>query len=88
MPDDNIHSLRSSHREALLEHLFAGEIMRRLWIRGEWRLEVLKRKVDDGRVSKTVARRSRQRFRGCKGCEGEWTHHTGDPQRAVGEGCA
>lgn len=48
MPDDKIHSLRSSHREALLEHLFAGEIMRRLWIRGEWRLEVLKPQVDDG----------------------------------------
>ena len=48
MPDDKIHSLRSSHREALLEHLFAGEIMRRLWICGEWRLEVLKPQVDDG----------------------------------------
>jgi len=48
MPDDKIHSLRSSHREALLEHLFAGEIMRRLWIRGDWRLEVLKPQVDDG----------------------------------------
>jgi hypothetical protein len=41
-------SLRSSHREALIEHLFAGEIMRRLWLRGEWRLEVLKPQVDDG----------------------------------------
>jgi hypothetical protein len=48
MTDDQIHSLRSSHREALLEHLFAGEIMRRLWTRGEWRLEVLKPQVDDG----------------------------------------
>jgi hypothetical protein len=48
MPDDNIHSLRSFHREALFEHLFAGEIMRRLWIRGERRLEVLKPQVDDG----------------------------------------
>lgn len=41
------HSLRSSHREALLEHLFAGEVMKRLWIRGDWRLEVLKPQVDD-----------------------------------------
>lgn len=41
------HSVRSSHREALLEHLFAGEIMKRLWIRGDWRLEVLKPQVDD-----------------------------------------
>ena len=51
MPDDKIHSLRSSHREALLEHLFAGEIMRRLGCRGEWRLEVLKPQVDDGGYS-------------------------------------
>src|SRR6267378_4947305 len=48
MQDDRTHSLRSSHREALLEHLFAGEIMRRLWIRGDWRLEVQKPQVDDG----------------------------------------
>src|SRR5687767_5636869 len=47
MADDKIHSLRSSHREALLEHLFAGEVMKRLWQRGEWRLEVLKPQVDD-----------------------------------------
>src|SRR5437867_2052984 len=45
---DNVHSTRSSHREALLEHLFAGEVMRHLWLRGEWRLEVLKPQVDDG----------------------------------------
>jgi hypothetical protein len=42
------HSHRSSHREALLEHLFAGEVMKRLWGRGDWRLEVLKPQVDDG----------------------------------------
>lgn len=42
------HSHRSSHRDALLEHLFAGEVMRRLWLRGNWRLEVLKPQVDDG----------------------------------------
>ena len=41
------HSLRSSHREALLEHLFSGEVMKRLWLRGDWRLEVLKPQVDD-----------------------------------------
>jgi hypothetical protein len=46
--DTKIHSLRSSHREALLEHLFAGEIMKRLWMRGDWRLEILKPQVDDG----------------------------------------
>jgi hypothetical protein len=44
---DNVHSTRSSHREALLEHLFAGEVMKHLWQRGDWRLEVLKPQVDD-----------------------------------------
>lgn len=43
----NIHSTRSSHREALLEHLFAGEVMKHLWLRGDWFLEVLKPQVDD-----------------------------------------
>src|ERR671924_1632817 len=42
------HSTRSSHREALLEHLFAGEVMKHLWRGGNWRLEVLKPQVDDG----------------------------------------
>ena len=42
-----IHSARSSHREALLEHLFAGEVMKHLWLQGKWRLEVLKPQVDD-----------------------------------------
>jgi hypothetical protein len=42
------HSLRSSHRESLLEHLFAGEVMKNLWQRGDWRLEVLKPQVDEG----------------------------------------
>jgi hypothetical protein len=42
------HSLYSSYREALLEHLFAGEVMRHLWLRGIHRMEVLKPQVDDG----------------------------------------
>ena len=42
------HSLLSSYREMLLEHLFAGEVMRHLWITGTKRLEVLKPQVDDG----------------------------------------
>lgn len=42
------HSLHSSYRESLLEHLFAGEIMRHLWVSGFKRLEVLKPQVDDG----------------------------------------
>jgi hypothetical protein len=47
MTENNVHSTRSSHREALLEHLFAGEVMKHLWQRGDWRLEVLKPQVDD-----------------------------------------
>lgn len=42
------HSLLSSYREVLLEHLFAGEVMRHLWISGTKRLEMLKPQVDDG----------------------------------------
>jgi hypothetical protein len=42
------HSLHSSYRESLLEHLFAGEIMRHLWLSDFKRLEVLKPQVDDG----------------------------------------
>ena len=48
MSNSVAHSTRSSHREALLEHLFAGEVMKHLWRRGDWRLEVLKPQVDDG----------------------------------------
>jgi hypothetical protein len=47
-PDITVESHRSSHREALLEHLFAGEVMKCLWLKGEWRLEILKPQVDDG----------------------------------------
>jgi hypothetical protein len=42
------HSLFSSHREMILEHLFAGEVMRRVWLSGVKRLEILKPQVDDG----------------------------------------
>jgi len=42
------HSLLSSYRESLLEHLFAGEVMRHVWLSGLRRLEVLKPQVDDG----------------------------------------
>jgi hypothetical protein len=48
MTQENVHSTRSSHREALLEHLFAGDVMKHLWKRGDWRLEILKPQVDDG----------------------------------------
>ncbi|MFL5542510.1 MAG: hypothetical protein ACJ8J0_26225 [Longimicrobiaceae bacterium] len=42
------HNLYSSYREALLEHLFAGELMRHLWREGLVRIEMLKPQVDDG----------------------------------------
>jgi hypothetical protein len=41
------HNLRSSYREMLLEHLFAGAVMRHLWLRGVGRVEMLKPQVDD-----------------------------------------
>lgn len=40
-------TLYSSYREILIEHLFMGEIMRRLWLRGIAQFEVLKPQVDD-----------------------------------------
>jgi hypothetical protein len=42
-----IHTLNSSYREILIEHLFVGEIMRLLWLRGITQFEVLKPQVDD-----------------------------------------
>ncbi len=42
------HSLYSSYREMLLEHLFAGEVMRNVWLSGTKRLEIMKPQVDDG----------------------------------------
>ena len=41
-------SLLSSYREMLLEHLFAGDVMRHVWLSGVKRLEVLKPQVDHG----------------------------------------
>lgn len=38
----------SSYREMLVEYLFAGEVMRFLWRRGNVRMEVLKPQVDEG----------------------------------------
>ena len=41
------HTHFSSHREVLIEHLFVGEIMRCLSMRGISQLEVLQPQVDD-----------------------------------------
>lgn len=43
--NQNTHN--SSYREILIEHLFVGEIMRRLWLRNITQFEVLKPQVDD-----------------------------------------
>lgn len=41
------HSLLSSYREALIEHLFVGEVLRELWKRGPVEAEIMKPQVDD-----------------------------------------
>jgi hypothetical protein len=41
------HTHSASYREVLIEHLFVGDIMRRLWLRGISQFEVLKPQVDD-----------------------------------------
>ncbi len=40
-------SARSSLRESIIEHIFVGEILRRLWLRNVTQVEVLKPQVDD-----------------------------------------
>ncbi|MCG0237713.1 MAG: hypothetical protein L6E13_00065 [Firmicutes bacterium] len=40
------HNLKSSYREALIEHLFVGELMKALWLQGKT-MEVAKPQVDD-----------------------------------------
>jgi len=47
MSEYDVHFLRSSYREMLLEHLLAGEIMKHLWLAGHSSLEILKPLVDD-----------------------------------------
>ncbi|TDJ71419.1 MAG: hypothetical protein E2O39_08410 [Planctomycetota bacterium] len=41
------HSRQASYREALLEHLFVGAVLRALWLAGPVHAEVLKPQVDD-----------------------------------------
>lgn len=48
MSEATSHSLLSSYREMLIEHLFSGEVMRHVWLSGIKRLEILKPQVDDG----------------------------------------
>lgn len=39
-------SLFSSYRERVLEHVFVGEVLRELWLRGLFQVEVLRAEVD------------------------------------------
>jgi hypothetical protein len=41
------HTAKSSYREMLLEYLFVGELLRHLWKRGIYSVEVLKPQTDD-----------------------------------------
>jgi len=45
MPDQN-HSIHSSLREKILEHLFIGEVLNVLWKKNIYDIEVLKADVD------------------------------------------
>ena len=47
-PSTSEHSLYSSYREMLLEHLFAGAVMSHLWRNEVGRLELMRPQVDDG----------------------------------------
>lgn len=40
------HFVYSSYREKTIEHIFAGELLRRLWQRGIYKVEILKAEVD------------------------------------------
>ena len=46
MPDECIHTVNSSTREKVLEHLFVGDLLRCLWRRGARDIEVLRAEVD------------------------------------------
>lgn len=46
-PAPSPHTHDSSYRESLLEHLFTGQVMSYLWLKGYTRLEVLKPQVDN-----------------------------------------
>ena len=57
-PSATTHSLRSSYREMLLEHLFIGDLLRELWCGGVLDVEVLKPQVDDAGYDVVVVRGS------------------------------
>lgn len=54
---DSAHYQLSSYRESLVEHLFLGELLRQLWVKGVRDLEVLKPQVDDAGYDLLLVRR-------------------------------
>ncbi|KQM35013.1 hypothetical protein ASF03_01790 [Rhizobium sp. Leaf68] len=48
MDEQQKHAMYSTLRENIIEHLFAGELLRRLWQRGVFDAEILKSEFDAG----------------------------------------
>jgi len=48
-------STHSSLRESIIEHLFVGEILRQLWCRDEFKVEILKPQVDNAGYDLAIA---------------------------------
>ncbi|WP_288428828.1 hypothetical protein [uncultured Agrobacterium sp.] len=48
MDEKTKHSLHSTLRENIIEHLFSGELLKRLWQRGIFDAEILKSEFDAG----------------------------------------
>lgn len=56
MPDVEAHYRHSALRERIIEHLFVGELLRRLWRRGVHDVEVLRSEFDAGGYDLVVSR--------------------------------
>jgi len=54
--DKNIHSLHSVLRERIVEHVFVGDVLRRLWQRGITDVEVMRSEFDAGGYDLVMAR--------------------------------
>lgn len=54
--DENLkNSIYSSLRESIVEHIFVGEILRQLWCRGRYKVEILKPQVDNAGYDLAIA---------------------------------
>ncbi|WP_094507405.1 hypothetical protein [Brucella thiophenivorans] len=54
--DTNIHSIHSVLRERIVEHVFVGDVLRRLWQRGITDVEVMRSEFDAGGYDLVMAR--------------------------------